>query len=485
MLHGGLMFERFTNHARHVVVLAQEEARRLNHNYIGTEHVLLGLLGEPGGVAFRALESFGMSLEGTREEVKAMAGTGNSTVSGHIPFTPRAKKTLELALREALQLHHDYIGTEHILLGVMRDGDGAGAQVLKQHSADLMPIRMAVLDLLSTVPTEATRGRRWLRRRSAADPGEAPEPGEPAELRTTPAADTSLSEAARLAGSQPVGSHHLLLAALGDPDTAAARALAALGLTGQPRQARPARNRGRLGAGPRRQPADLQPACWRRVLVNAQKLRPRRSHTGAPARYPVRILRTAGHTGGMGRMVTAVVTHGGACAGVVGPFPVDIPWWAEVEPVVTHLEEMLGVPVVVLRLLTVEGSDGARDGHVTYHAEALQPPGNLTPCDFVDDDHPLRLPWARASGVRELFRWASQYVDLTGRPAQRKTWNLAGLFRLPTADGPVWLKAIPAFAAAEPTAIAAFAEVDPDLVPTVLASAPGRLLLADVPGTDC
>jgi hypothetical protein len=187
----------------------------------------------------------------------------------------------------------------------------------------------------------------------------------------------------------------------------------------------------------------------------------------------------------MGRMVTAVVTHGGACAGVVGPFHVGIPWWAEVEPVVAHLEERLGVPVVVLRLLTVEGSDGARDGHVTYHAEALQPPGNLTACDFTDDDHPLRLPWARASGVRELFRWASQHVELAGRPAQRKTWNLAGLFRLPTADGPVWLKAIPPFAAAERAAIAAFAEVDPDLVPTVLASAPGRLLLADVPGTDC
>jgi hypothetical protein len=184
-------------------------------------------------------------------------------------------------------------------------------------------------------------------------------------------------------------------------------------------------------------------------------------------------------------MVTAVVTHSGACAGVAGPFHVDNPWWAEVEPVVTHLEETLGVPVVVLRLLAVEGSDGARDGHVTYHAEALQPPGNLAPCDFVDDDHPLRLPWARASGVRELFRWASRHVDLTGRPAQHKTWNLAGLFRLPTAGGPVWLKAIPAFAAAEPAAIAAFAEVDPDLVPTVLASAPGRLLLADVPGTDC
>ncbi len=187
----------------------------------------------------------------------------------------------------------------------------------------------------------------------------------------------------------------------------------------------------------------------------------------------------------MGRVVTAVVTHGGVCAGLVGPFHVDNPWWAEVEPVVTHLEETLGVPAVVLRLLTVEGSDGARDGHVTYHAEALEPPGDLPPCDFTDDDHPLRQPWARAAGVRELFGWAARHVDLTGRPGQRKTWNLAGLFRLPTADGPVWLKAIPAFAAAEPAAITAFAEVDPTLVPAVLASAPGRLLLADVPGADC
>ena len=231
MLHGGPMFERFTNRARHVVVLAQEEARRLQHNYIGTEHVLLGLLGEPDGLAFRALEGFGMSLEGAREEVKAIVGTGTGKVSaGHIPFTPRAKKTLEYALREAVQLRHNYIGTEHILLGVIREGDGVGARVLKQHSTDLTAIRMAVLDLLTTVPTEATRGRRWLRRRSATGPGEETEPGESAELRTTPAADISLSEAARLAGSQPVGSHHLLLAALGDPDTAAARALAALGV---------------------------------------------------------------------------------------------------------------------------------------------------------------------------------------------------------------------------------------------------------------
>ena len=134
-----------------------------------------------------------------------------------------------LAQEEARRLQHNYIGTEHILLGVIREGNGVGAQILKQH-ADVGQIRMAVTDLLSTVPTEATRGRRWLRRRAAAGPGEAPEPGEPAELRTTPAADVSLSEAARLAGSQPVGSHHLLLAALGDADTAAARALTALGV---------------------------------------------------------------------------------------------------------------------------------------------------------------------------------------------------------------------------------------------------------------
>jgi ATP-dependent Clp protease ATP-binding subunit ClpA len=230
MLDGGSMFEKFTNRARHVVVLAQEEARRQQHNYIGTEHILLGLLGESGGLAFRVLDSFGMSLEGTREEVKAIIGIGKSAPSGHIPFTPRAKKTLEYALREALKLHHDYIGTEHILLGVIREGEGVGARVLKQHSADLLPIRMAVLDALSAQPTEAARVFRWLRRRSETGSGEASESGESIELRTTSAADISLSEAARLAGSQPVGSHHLLLAALGDPDTAAARALAALGV---------------------------------------------------------------------------------------------------------------------------------------------------------------------------------------------------------------------------------------------------------------
>ena len=228
------MFERFTNRARHVVVLAQEEARGLQHNYIGTEHILLGLLGEPGGVAAQALDRFGMTLAGAREEVKAIIGIGKGAVSGHIPFTPRAKKTLELALREALQLNHNYIGTEHILLGVIREGEGVGAQVLKEH-ADLMAVRMAVLDLVPAGPAQA-RGRRWLRRLVTAgfgEPGEAGGPGEPGEtteLRTTPAADTSLDEAARLAGPNPVGSHHLLLAALADPDAAAARALASLGV---------------------------------------------------------------------------------------------------------------------------------------------------------------------------------------------------------------------------------------------------------------
>jgi ATP-dependent Clp protease ATP-binding subunit ClpC len=223
------MFERFTNRARHVVVLAQEEARRLQHNYIGTEHILLGLLGEPGGVAASALRRVGMSLDSARDEVRAAAPPGSGAPSGHIPFTPRAKKTLELALREAVQLRHNYIGTEHILLGVMREDDGVGARILRQHS-DLGAIRMAVLDVLSGMPTEAGQGRRWLRRRGTSELGEAPLSSEPPELDTTPAADVSLTEAARLAGAQPVGSHHLLLAALTDSETAAARALAALGV---------------------------------------------------------------------------------------------------------------------------------------------------------------------------------------------------------------------------------------------------------------
>ena len=143
------MFERFTDRARRVVVLAQEEARLLNHNYIGTEHILLGLIHEGEGVAAKALESLGISLESVREQVQEIIGQGQQSPSGHIPFTPRAKKVLELSLREALQLGHNYIGTEHILLGLIREGEGVAAQVLIKLGADLNRVRQQVLQLLS------------------------------------------------------------------------------------------------------------------------------------------------------------------------------------------------------------------------------------------------------------------------------------------------------------------------------------------------
>src|SRR5215469_9192381 len=223
------MFERFTPHARHVVVLAQEEARKLRHNYIGTEHILLGLIAEHDGIASRVLGRFGLSLEGARQEVTAIVRTGKHEPTGHIPFTPRAKKTLELSLREALQLRHNYIDTEHILLGVLREGEGVGAQVIKKH-AGLLTVRMAILDLLPSEPAETTRVRKWLRRHPPSGPGESAASAEQAVLSATPAADTTLSEATRLAGTQPVGSHHLLLAALADANSAAARVLSQLGV---------------------------------------------------------------------------------------------------------------------------------------------------------------------------------------------------------------------------------------------------------------
>src|SRR5213080_4782585 len=143
------MFERFTDRARRVVVLAQEEARMLNHNYIGTEHILLGLIHEGEGVAAKALESLGISLEAVRQQVEEIIGQGQQAPSGHIPFTPRAKKVLELSLREALQLGHNYIGTEHILLGLIREGEGVAAQVLQKLGADLNRVRQTVIQLLS------------------------------------------------------------------------------------------------------------------------------------------------------------------------------------------------------------------------------------------------------------------------------------------------------------------------------------------------
>jgi len=160
------MFERFTEKARRVVVYAQEEAKKLNQNYIGTEHLLLGLIREEDGIAAKALESLDISLEDVRDQVEELIGHGTYMPTGHIPFTPRAKKVLELSLREALQLGHNYIGTEHILLGLIREGEGVAAQVLLNLGADLEKVRSAVLQLLSgyygkqNEPAEERRGGR-------------------------------------------------------------------------------------------------------------------------------------------------------------------------------------------------------------------------------------------------------------------------------------------------------------------------------------
>jgi ATP-dependent Clp protease ATP-binding subunit ClpC len=152
------MFERFTDRARRVVALAQEEARILNHSYIGTEHILLGLIGEGEGVAAKALESLGVSLDAVRQQVEKIIGRGQQAPSGHIPFTPRAKKVLELSLREADGLGHNYIGTEHILLGLIREGGGVAAQVLVKLGADLNRTRQRVIQLLHGYQGEDVTG---------------------------------------------------------------------------------------------------------------------------------------------------------------------------------------------------------------------------------------------------------------------------------------------------------------------------------------
>src|SRR6185437_9570056 len=235
------MFERFTNRARHVVVLSQEEARLLSHNYIGTEHVLLGLLGEPDSIGGQVLASFGFTRDGVRKAVVERVGRGKSAPSGHIPFTPRAKKTLELSLREAIAIKHNYIGTEHILLGLIREGEGVAAQIMRDH-ADPTDIRAAVLAAVSTGdPGEPVEGSeetnavlRWLRQRlsrhGASVPFRPDLPGAEQPTRGTPAVEAALQQAARLAGPLPVGSHHLLLAALEDANSAASWALASLGV---------------------------------------------------------------------------------------------------------------------------------------------------------------------------------------------------------------------------------------------------------------
>ncbi|NNG20822.1 ATP-dependent Clp protease ATP-binding subunit [Naumannella sp. ID2617S] len=192
------MFERFTDRARRVVVLAQDEARMLNHNYIGTEHILLGLIHEGEGVAAKALESLGISLEAVREKVEEIIGHGQQSPTGHIPFTPRAKKVLELSLREALQLNHSYIGTEHILLGLIREGEGVAAQVLVKLGADLNRVRNQVLQLLSGF--QGNKGGEPAGVGAATEPGQ----GGPASSTVLDQFGRNLTQAARENKLDPV-----------------------------------------------------------------------------------------------------------------------------------------------------------------------------------------------------------------------------------------------------------------------------------------
>ena len=173
------MFERFTDGARQVVVFAQQEARELNHSYIGTEHLLLGLMRDAEGVAAQALRELEIRQDVVREQVTEIVGRGERPPSGHIPFTPRAKKVLELSLREALQFGHNYIGTEHILLGLVREGDGVAAHVLVDLGADLMTVRAEVVKLLREAPESQDL------------PGEGPEVQAPQPGRTTRVARSS------------------------------------------------------------------------------------------------------------------------------------------------------------------------------------------------------------------------------------------------------------------------------------------------------
>ena len=200
------MFERFSGPARHVVVSAQEEARELDHNYIGTEHLLLGLLAASDSLASASLTALGYTRDDVQAKLVAIVGRGKASAGGHIPFTPRAKKVLELSLREALQLKHNYIGTEHILLGLLREGEGMAAQIL----ADKHPLDRIRGDVLTRIESPGTRETHGAGR--------------------TPAAHEVLALAAELAGEGPVGSHHILEAMLQQPDSAAAKVLGDAGV---------------------------------------------------------------------------------------------------------------------------------------------------------------------------------------------------------------------------------------------------------------
>src|SRR5712692_2942199 len=214
------MFERFTDRARRVLVLAQEEARRLDHNFIGTEHILLGLIDESEGAAAQTLASFGITREAVRDKVLEKVGPGpaSSSAAGSPPFTARAKKVLELSLREALQLGHNFIGTEHMLLGLVREGEGVGAQVLVGLGGELQQLRQKVIELLG--------GAGGLHGQV-----EPVWPGRTLRARRTPAGERADSAAQRLAAGLPAGTQHMLLALLDQEDSVAANVLAAQGVT--------------------------------------------------------------------------------------------------------------------------------------------------------------------------------------------------------------------------------------------------------------
>jgi ATP-dependent Clp protease ATP-binding subunit ClpA len=205
------VFERFTDRSRRVVVAAQEEARRLRHNYIGTEHLLLGLLAEHDGIAARALTALGVTEASARDAISKWVPPGNTELSGHIPFTPRAKKVLELALREALALNHNYIGTEHIALGLLREGEGVAAQVLTEFGVGLPQLRQQVVSLLP----------------AGTGAPAAPTASLPA---ASPAVQIALHQAREDAGQSTVASHQLVLALLADPNSAARQALSGAGV---------------------------------------------------------------------------------------------------------------------------------------------------------------------------------------------------------------------------------------------------------------
>lgn len=197
---------------------------------------------------------------------------------------------------------------------------------------------------------------------------------------------------------------------------------------------------------------------------------------------------------GTERTATALVTYEGRPVATVGPFPVATPHWADVAPVAAHLERELGVPVAVLRLVDASHGGASRGGHVTYHAEALTDPGTRAGYDVAGLLRPAahRMSWATADGVRDVLRWADRALrdagrPATGRPEQTRSWNLSGMFRIPTAAGPVWLKETAPFATDESATIALLASVAPDLVPTVVAADPARhrVILDDLPGQDC